>query len=137
MGIRPAHDLFEDWIGERLIASEGDQLTSLWEQASRPASFLRSVELRALYHLEVNRNAEAWLALTSIESKSEVSPSWRDVAIGAVFESELLAGLLELAKPLLLAEDSKLLSHVLRIMRTVYTEPSGSRPTASKTSRQI
>ncbi|TEU12884.1 MAG: ATP-binding protein, partial [Anaerolineales bacterium] len=122
MGVRLAHDLFEDWVGERLIASEGDRLIPLWEQAIRPTSFLRSIELRALYHLEVNHNAEAWLTLT--KSCGEVSPSWRDVAIGAIFKSELLAELLELTKPFLLIEDSALLPHVLRIMRTVYTKPS-------------
>lgn len=124
MGVRLAHDLFEDWAGERWIASEGDRLTSLWERAVRPAKLLRAIELRALYHLEVNHKAEAWLALTSIESTNEVSPSWRDAAIGAIFKSKLLAELLDLAKPLLLAEGAALLHHVLRIMRTVYTKPS-------------
>jgi hypothetical protein len=126
MGVRLAHDIFEDWVGERLIASTGDQLAVLREQIAHPINLLRPIELRALYHLEVNYKAEAWLTLTSLESRDKLPPSWRDAAVGAIFKSERLAELLELAKPLLLAKDSTLLLQVLRIMRTVYTEPSAA-----------
>ena len=128
--VRLAHDVLEDWVATRILASHREDLLQYLKSCEEFLALVRPLRLLALRQLEKNRSPEQWLELLSVLRGQEgLSPRWYQTVLTAPLFSPLLQDILGAIEPHLLADEGQLLSELLQAMRTISTAPS---PTLSQ-----
>jgi len=123
--VRLAHDVLEDWVMVRILASHRDDLPECLMSCGESLALVRPLRLLALRQLEERRSAAQWLALLSLLRGQEgLSPRWYQTVLTAPLFSPLLNDILAVVEPHLLANEGQLLSELLQAIRTISTAPS-------------
>ncbi len=128
--IRFSHDVYKDWTLVFLIEHHKGDISKFLIEKDESCRLIRAFRLFASRILEVEQSPSAWLdLLTMLESESNLSPRWYQIALTSPLFSPLLSGTLSEIQSNLFANDGILLGNFLKALRTICVQPD---PTAYK-----
>jgi len=123
--VRLAHDVLEDWTVARILESYRDDLPHYLKSCEESLALVRPLRLLASRHLEEDRSPDRWLWLLDVlREQEDLSPRWYQTVLTAPLSSPLLQDMLDAIEPHLLGDDGRLLSEMLKAIRTTSTVPA-------------
>jgi hypothetical protein len=117
------HDVLRDWTVGFLIDEDGDVLSKLPMDKPLPPGLARGVEVAARLALDTDPAGEQWSALLAAVERKGVHGSWTRPVLLALPRAEKALALFASLGPLLLADDGRRLSEIIRLMIAVESEP--------------
>ncbi|WP_170290395.1 ATP-binding protein, partial [Rhodovulum strictum] len=115
------HDVLRDWAIGAWLSEDLKRISEI--NLTRPPSprVQRGVEFAARFLLEGRQGVESWTDLLKQLEKPEAIGGWRRSALLAIVRSEAAPQLLELATPILLADECALLGELIIAIQALET----------------
>jgi len=117
------HDVLRDWAIAFLLHEDSDLLRNLPVERPLPVGLARGIEITARLAIEADATGARWLALLNAVQGEGSHGSWRRPVLLALPRADRALGLLENLKPVLLANDGRLLGEIIQLMISVETVP--------------
>ena len=115
------HDVLRDWTVGFLLDEDRDGgiLKTLPVDKALPTGLARGIEIAARLAIESDATGARWVALLDAVQREGSHGSWRRPVLLALPRSEQALALFESLKPMLLANEGRLLCEILRLMIAV------------------
>lgn len=117
------HDVLRDWTVGFLLHEDSDVLETLPVHKPLPQGLARGIEIAARLAIESNPTGARWLVLLGAVQRDGCHGSWSRPVLLALPRAEHALALFESLKSVLLANDGRLLSEIIRLMISVESVP--------------
>ena len=117
------HDVLRDWVVGLLISEQSGLLTTLASETPVPAGLARGIEVAARLALETDVTGARWSALLGAVERQGVHGSWARPVLLALPRSEQALKLFVGLSGVLLEDEGRRLSEIIRVMIAVESEP--------------
>jgi hypothetical protein len=117
------HDVLRDWTVGYLLHEDRDLLKTLPVHKPLPSGLARGIEIAARLAIESDLTGAHWLVLLDAVQTDGCHGSWRRPVLLALPRAEQALVLFESLKSVLLANDGRLLSEIIRLMISVESVP--------------
>lgn len=118
------HDVLREWAIANLLFSDPALVERLPLDRPAPPDLARAVEIAARLAIERTPDAEKWRSLHAVLSRAGVNGSWGRAALLALVRSEIAVEMLDKASVYLLADRTRLLRELIRIVMAVESIPA-------------
>lgn len=123
--LRFYHDSYKDWTLTTFIKFNEDKLFNFLSKNQGNPNLVRPFRLYCSYFLEVEHKLLEWVSLVNLlTEENSLSPRWQQIALEALLYSPLIDELLIQIKSYLFQDEAILLTRILKLVRTVCTEPA-------------
>jgi hypothetical protein len=117
------HDVLRDWTVGFLLHEDNDVLKTLPVDKPLPPGLARGIEIAARLAIESDPTGARWLVLLDAVQRDGCHGSWSRPVLLALPRAEHALALFESLKSVLLANDGRLLSEIIRLMISVESVP--------------
>ena len=115
--------MLRDWTVGFLLHEDSDVLETLPVHKPLPQGLARGIEIAARLGIESNPTGARWLVLLGAVQRDGCHGSWSRPVLLALPRAEHALALFESLKSVLLANDGRLLSEIIRLMISMKSVP--------------
>lgn len=117
------HDVLRDWAVGFLIHQDEQLLRSLPMDTPLPPGLARGLEVAARLAIESDATGAGWLILLAVVEREGCHGSWKRPVLLALPRAEHAFALFQNLKSVLLGDEGRRLSEIIRLMIAVDSEP--------------
>jgi len=121
--IRYSHDTIRDWSFVQLLTIRENDIPGFLNKFQESPQLFRSFQIFGEGIIE-NKDTKKWLCIyDSLEQNSQISPYWYQVFLSSLVTSPLRFQNIEIMENILLANESRLLTKLLKTIKTICNKP--------------